>query len=170
MLNNLGIIVIDWTRLWVYWPAILILIGIDLLIGRRSLLGGLMTAFLALVVIAGIIWLVGVMNITPLRSASESARATAITQELGEVSQLDVTLQLAAIEAHVNGSTGQAVVQGNYDTNTDLGVTVEYRTEGQTGHLTIRQDGDNQDHSAAVLGREVAAVLNLNLPADIPMI
>jgi hypothetical protein len=170
LLNNLGVIAIDWTRLWVYWPVILILIGVDLLIGRRSLLGGLVTAVTALAVVAGIIWLVGVMNTDPLRPQSAASNTTTISQELGEVSQLNVQLQLAAAEAYVNGlSDSQYAVQGDYTTNTNLGVTVEYRTAGNTGYLIIRQGGENQDNSAVLFGQEIAAQMNLGLPSGIPI-
>jgi hypothetical protein len=170
LLNNLGVIAIDWARLWVYWPVILILVGVDLLVGRRSLLGGLVTAIMALAVVAGVIWLVGVMNLSPFRAESSRATATSISQELGEISRLNVQLQLAAAETHVDGlSDRRQGVQGSYNTTTDLGVTVEYRTSGDTGYLTIQQGGANQDNSAALLGQEISTVMNLSLPADIPI-
>ncbi len=42
LLANLGIIPSNpWPLIWNLWPVILIVIGLDILLGRRSLLGGL---------------------------------------------------------------------------------------------------------------------------------
>ncbi len=58
LLANLGIIPSNpWPLIWNLWPVILIVIGLDILFGRRSLLGGLVGAALGLVVIAGLIFL-----------------------------------------------------------------------------------------------------------------
>ena len=58
LLANLGIIPSNpWPIIWNLWPVILIVIGLDILFGRRSLLGGLVGAALGLVLIAGLIFL-----------------------------------------------------------------------------------------------------------------
>lgn len=56
LLANLGVITGNpWPILWNLWPVILIVIGLDIMFGRRSLLGGLIGAGLGLVLIAGLI-------------------------------------------------------------------------------------------------------------------
>lgn len=56
LLANLGVIPSNpWPVIWNLWPVILIVIGLDILFGRRSLLGGLVGAVLGLVLIAGLI-------------------------------------------------------------------------------------------------------------------
>jgi hypothetical protein len=58
LLANLGVITGNpWPILVNLWPVILIVIGLDILFGRRSLLGGLIGAVLGLVLIAGLICL-----------------------------------------------------------------------------------------------------------------
>jgi hypothetical protein len=58
LLANLGVITGNpWPILVNLWPVVLIVIGLDILFGRRSLLGGLIGAALGLVLIAGLICL-----------------------------------------------------------------------------------------------------------------
>lgn len=58
LLANLGVITGNpWPIMVNLWPVILIVIGLDILFGRRSLLGGLVGAVLGLVLIAGLIFL-----------------------------------------------------------------------------------------------------------------
>ncbi len=58
LLANLGIIPSNpWPIIWNLWPVILIVVGLDILFGRRSVLGGLIGAVMGLVLIAGLIFL-----------------------------------------------------------------------------------------------------------------
>lgn len=58
LLANLGLIPSNpWPIIWNLWPVILIVIGLDILFGRRSLLGGLVGAIMGLILIAGLIFL-----------------------------------------------------------------------------------------------------------------
>lgn len=58
LLNNLGLLSGQvWTALLRLWPALLITAGIDLLIGRRSLVGRIAAAVLIIAVLGGSVWL-----------------------------------------------------------------------------------------------------------------
>ena len=87
LLNTLG--VLDWDVWWDIlrlWPLLLIAIGLDLLIGRRSIWGGLVVALLVLGVLAGVVW----------QSQSEAApsgmASQPIEQPLGGATQAEVSL------------------------------------------------------------------------------
>lgn len=54
LLSNLGYLPwSSWGMLWRLWPLFLIALGVDLLIGRRSLIGAIVSAFLILLLIGG---------------------------------------------------------------------------------------------------------------------
>ena len=58
LLNNLGMLSWDvWDTILRMWPVILIAIGLDLVIGRRSVWGGILALVLILAVLGGGIWL-----------------------------------------------------------------------------------------------------------------
>ena len=75
LLNNLGIL--DWSVWEVIvrlWPVLLIAAGLDVLIGRRSALGSLLSLVLTLAVLGGALWLLGTGAITGQASISEEIR------------------------------------------------------------------------------------------------
>ena len=56
LLNNLGLLPANsWILLARLWPLALVLLGIDLIIGRRSLIGAIISGVITLLVIAGVI-------------------------------------------------------------------------------------------------------------------
>jgi hypothetical protein len=58
LLNNLGILAWSaWDVIFRLWPILLIAIGLDLFIGRRSALGSLLVLVLTLAILAGALWL-----------------------------------------------------------------------------------------------------------------
>jgi hypothetical protein len=59
LLSNLGYVPWQsWNALWRLWPVLLIALGIDVLIGRRSMLGAIISGLLILALIAGAVALV----------------------------------------------------------------------------------------------------------------
>ena len=58
LLNNLGILPWSiWEVILRLWPILLIGIGLDLLLGRRSVLGSLLALILTFLILAGALWL-----------------------------------------------------------------------------------------------------------------
>jgi hypothetical protein len=55
LLDQLGIWTLNWADLWRFWPLLLILIGLDILLNRTRW-GGLLSLFIALAVIIGVIF------------------------------------------------------------------------------------------------------------------
>jgi hypothetical protein len=54
LLSNLGYLPWQtWNLLWRLWPLLLVALGIDLLIGRRSVVGAIVSAFIILLLIGG---------------------------------------------------------------------------------------------------------------------
>lgn len=55
LLNNLGIVSWNtWNLIWRFWPLVLVAVGLDLLIGGRSALGAILSALVALALVAAI--------------------------------------------------------------------------------------------------------------------
>ena len=140
LINNLHLngFSIDWLALIRYWPVILILVGLELILGRRSVFGSLAVAALALVTIGGLVWLVGQTASSPAFSPTTTRE---VSQELGDVQSAKVDFNLGAGDTHI-ASTSDAVhlISGTYTTNRDLQLAVDYQKNGGQGVLRIRQD------------------------------
>jgi hypothetical protein len=165
LLNNLGVIHIAWTQLINFWPVLLILIGLDIMLGRRSFLGSLITAGFAVLVIAGIMWLISVPN--SLISNASNLTTGNITQALGDAKALDVTLQLGVTDTHLKAlSGGKNAVEGTYRTDDRLRLDTTYDVRGDTGTLVIRQQSDqnNTRMTSPFVGE-----LNLGLTDRVPV-
>jgi hypothetical protein len=85
-----------WIALVRLWPVALILIGVDILFGRRSLIGSLFSSLIALVVVGGIIWLVmvGPEKVPGFAwlTAVPEVQSKNIQTPLGEVKTAEVTI------------------------------------------------------------------------------
>jgi hypothetical protein len=162
LLNNLGIITLNWWNLLRYWPVFLILIGIDLILGR-SAVGSVIAAALGLCIVGAVIFVAGNTADTPAFFRGEM-RTETIEQEILEAESLDITMKLAVASAEVTtmGSDDFAV-QGTYRTNTDLSIETRYSVSDGTGYLDIRQ----QEGMPVVAGQSINE-LDISFPSGIP--
>jgi hypothetical protein len=100
LLANLGVITGNpWPIIANLWPVILIVIGLDVLFGRRSLLGGLVGAGLGLVLIAGLIFLlIAQPNLPGLNfgMGSASLQTRHIEAPLGAIQTANVSLNFGS--------------------------------------------------------------------------
>lgn len=88
MLNTTGMLPrFAWWRLWVLWPAFLILIGVDILLRRTPALLRLLAALVVVAVLVGAAYLL-------VLPGSESARPLQAVFERGAVQQGDVRIDL----------------------------------------------------------------------------
>jgi hypothetical protein len=88
LLNTMGIL--DWSIWWSIvqlWPLLLIAIGVDLLIGRRSIWGSLLALLLVVAVLGGGFWLVYSGALTAQQLPTQD-----ISQELAGASEGQVIL------------------------------------------------------------------------------
>ncbi len=166
LLNNLKVINVNWVDLLNFWPVILILIGLDLVLGRRSLFGSLGMAAIAVVVIGGIVWFAGVAGShLPLTGNTVTSR---FSKELGSVDAVNVQLKLGAGDTTVTTLSGsQNVAEGSYTSDSRLKLNVDYDSSGSTGRLTISQTGT--DNNFRFAGNNTLGELNVRLTDSVPV-
>jgi len=100
LLSNLGYLPWQsWNMLWRLWPLLLVALGIDLLIGRRSMPGAILSALLILLLIAGVaVVVLFAQNIPPMVETTGSAelRTEHVQYPLGGVERASVTIDWAS--------------------------------------------------------------------------
>ncbi|MBN1318139.1 MAG: hypothetical protein JXA42_21835 [Anaerolineales bacterium] len=57
LLSNLGVLQVDFWNLWKLWPLLLILSGLEIILGRRTLLGNLILLVITLAVVGGVVFM-----------------------------------------------------------------------------------------------------------------
>ncbi len=94
LLSNLGTLEINFWELWRLWPLLLVLAGLDILLGRRSFVGSLIAFILALVVVAGVVlWLVAAPGgLGP----SDAGHVERIAEPLDGIERAELEVDLAA--------------------------------------------------------------------------
>jgi hypothetical protein len=166
LLNNLGVVSWGiWESLWRLWPVVLIAIGLDILIGRRSILGSLVVALLliaALVVAAS-------LSVPRWTSRAEVDRTESINHVLQNASSADVEIDFGTGSLQVGAlAESNALVEGHVDLSRDERLTDEYRETGGVGRLRLKSE-----NSGFALGTDSLNTENkrweLGLNRDIPM-
>lgn len=94
LLDNLKVLNVDWTQLWRLWPVLLVLVGLEILLGRRSLLGSLIVVILTMVIVGGLVLLL--VASPSLLGAPEPAGVQRISEPLDGVEKADLQINFAA--------------------------------------------------------------------------
>jgi hypothetical protein len=137
LLNNLG-----WTAISVWdllrlWPVLLIAIGLDLLIGRRSAWGAMLALFVILGLLAGGLWLISSPG--PI---AEPAREQ-VTQSLQGASRANVEIDFAAGQLRISsGAAANQLLEGTVQLN--RGERLEQSAQVVDGTLSAQVQSQGQ--------------------------
>jgi hypothetical protein len=111
LLNNLGMLNVDFWQLWRLWPILLILAGLDILLARRSFLGNLVVLILTLAVIAGVVILL--VAAPDVLGPSPSAGMEQLIQPLDGVERADLKVDFAAGQLNIGRlDDSSALIEG----------------------------------------------------------
>ena len=93
LLSNLGIITGNpWPVIWRLWPLLLIVIGLDILLGRRAGVGSLISAVLALLVVGGVLWVLIAKPTLPGLTFSGELQTKQIEYPLKDIQSAKVSI------------------------------------------------------------------------------
>jgi len=123
LLSNLGILSwSSWNLIWRFWPLVLIAAGIDVLFGRRSTLGAIISAFLILALIgtvAGAVYFADQLPVLNRFTAETSWKTDHVEQALEDYQQAVIYIdtaspqvKLSSLENSTNLIEGDLTYQG----------------------------------------------------------
>ncbi|MHB1160353.1 MAG: LiaF transmembrane domain-containing protein [Chloroflexota bacterium] len=136
LLNNLGLLGWGvWGALLRLWPLLIVAVGLDLLIGRRSTLGSVLVAVIVLGIAGSALWVYEVESV----SMGEAIVGQEIVQPLDGATRADVEigfgvgmLRLGALPESTN------LVEGTVPAMAGERVRQEFYLAGETAHLRLR--------------------------------
>lgn len=140
LLVNLGYLPLSlWEIAFRFWPLILILIGVETLIGRRSVIGGLAIAAMWLALVAGMVWLA-----LTTRSAHATVTET-INQPAGEITRatIDLNIGFANVVVKALGEDTNDLMRGTFRHAEGIQIGKVFNTSGNEGRLTLREERVN---------------------------
>ncbi len=144
LLANLGYLPFTfWEVAARFWPLILILVGLEIIIGRRSLIGGVIIVALWATLIGGLLWLATTPGSTILNLAP--AVTETLNQPLGDLKSAAVDLNVGIATVNVtalNADTGD-LMNGTLAHAQGMRVVKTYTVVGDEGRLALREEGSD---------------------------
>lgn len=137
LLANLGYLPFSlWEMAFRFWPLILIILGLDIIIGRYSRLGGLVMAGLWFALLAGIIWL----SITT--QTTRTLLTDTITQPLGEITRatIDLDIGFGAVTLKALDAETTDLMRGTFHHTEGVQIGKRFNVAGTEGRLTLQEE------------------------------
>lgn len=162
LMSNLGMLQWSvWEVVLKLWPILLVAAGLDLLIGRRSALGGLLVALLVLAMLVGGVWWIGGGG------SSLDAVGAPVSQALQGARSADVEIRAGAISLRLGGGAADdLLVSGVVAAASSDQVVGEARVENDVLKYLLRTD----EGRAAWFPRTGAPASTLNLSGRVPIV
>lgn len=136
LLNNLGVLPWDiWLQLLRLWPIFLIGAGLDLLLGRRSILGSLVVAVLVIALLVG-----GLAFITS-RTPSTPAQTQEVSYALQDADQADLRIDFGAGTLRIGAlPESNRLLEGTVDLSKGETLDDEHTVQGGKASLRLESD------------------------------
>jgi hypothetical protein len=140
LLNNMN--VLSWTvwdALWRMWPVLLIAIGLDILFGRRSAIGALITLVLIAALIGGAVWFA--VTQVPLRTG-QTLTTNQIAQQLGDATSSDVQISFNVGSLRIGALKDSGnLIEGTVDAGPGETITSDYHVDGSVARYQLKSQG-----------------------------
>jgi hypothetical protein len=145
-LSNMGYLPdISWNVLWRLWPLLLIGMGIDALIGRRSAFGAVIAALLILALLAGAVaFVLYAPRLPAFAGWTRSVNWTTeqIEHPLGDARKAQVSIDWTSVPGRLRALDDSSnLIEGNLTVRGRLVFDVQERGQG----VSVRLDQDSSD-------------------------
>lgn len=162
LMSNFGILNLNvWTTILRLWPVLLIAIGLDIAIGRRSTAGSIVGLLILLVVIFGSLWLFGVRF-----EAGQALGSEAIRQSLEDVDQARIVIDPSVGDLRIDSSAESGLlVEGTVRRRNNENVRQDYSVTGSQATYSLRTSGV----TIYLPGDESSMGWDLNLTEEVPL-
>lgn len=139
LLSNFGYLAANvWELVLRLWPVILVAVGFDIVVGRRSLWLSLTGLAITLAILVISLWYMGVRL-----DRMQAVTTSQISQPLQDATQARVNIQQAAGGLELSAlASGDRLVEGQVPASGGTKVTENLTLDGQTADYTIRQSGN----------------------------
>jgi len=145
LLANLGMLPFSFWEIAIrFWPLLLILIGLEIIVGRHSVIGSIIVLLLWLALVVGVLWLAltftqGASFLTTGATTSEQ-----FAEPLGDIKGATVELNIGVSTAYVTalGSDTANLAEGTFRYGQGARVVKTYNVVGSEWRLALREEGN----------------------------
>lgn len=171
LLNNLGLLAWDvWETLFRLWPLLLIAIGLDILIGRRSAWASLLVVVILVLALVGGVWFLSWSAGT--LSSGEDLKTVEISEPLQGATSADVEISFGLGVLRLGALTGSdKLIEGTVAVGRDEEVISSRQGSGDATRYTLRAEGTMRVLPSFGWWRRGAEerTWNLHLNREVPM-
>ncbi len=142
LLSNTGVLDVDFWNLWRLWPVLLILTGLEIIIGRRSALGNIIVLVVTLATVGGIVLLLVVAP--DVLGTSNTAGVQQIDEPLDGVERADLRINFPAGRLEIDPlSDSSSLITGDLELSTSRKPTWEVNRNGDQASMELRYTRGN---------------------------
>ncbi len=142
LLANLGYLPLSiWQIAAQYWPIILILIGVEILFGRRSWLGSLVVLVLWIAIVAGLVWLaISGASLLPMGATISEQ----MNEPLGDIKSATIDLNVGASTVFVSALNEDTtnLMEGKFNRREGIKIVKTYNVNANVGNLILKEEGN----------------------------
>lgn len=156
----------SWNLLWRLWPILLVAVGIEIIIGRRSLWISLAAVVVIVATLGGLVWFLGgVSQIQGVALTEES-----VNQPLEGIIQAEIIINPALGELNIGKNQDPRVlIQGSLNFHKSLRVYSDYQVRGLTGTYKIESQSIGVIPSGQFWGWDLDLTDSIPLDVDLSM-
>jgi len=138
LLSNMGVLAWSvWEVIFRLWPALLIAVGLEIILGRRSAWGSLLALVLTGAIFAGMLWMLG-----PDLGTGQVVAGEEVSQALGGATRADVVIEPGVGSLHIEALPESAnLIEGMIRVGRGQRVRRDFAVVGKTATLTLRSEG-----------------------------
>jgi hypothetical protein len=136
LLDNLDVISIDWSSIWKYWPVLLIVIGIEIILGRRVSAGA--------IVLVVVIFIIGGLALSWSALGGTDDRTTErITWPLEDVERAELVLDAGIAKLALAGESDMSeLLVADLDLAPGYDVSDQLQRSGDVARGRIKSQAD----------------------------
>lgn len=136
LLSNMGVLDVDLWNLWRLWPVLLILAGLEIIIGRRSAIGNILVTLLTLATVGGIVLL---LYVAPdVLGTSKAAGVERIDEALDGVERAELEINFPAGRLDVDRlSDSSSLIVGDLKLSSSRKPTWEVNRSGDQASMEL---------------------------------
>lgn len=122
-----------WDILWRLWPILLVAVGLEIIIGHRSLWVSLLVVGVIVALLGGVIW-----SLRGEFKRGEELAGERVNQPLEGINQAKITISPGVGNLEVDGLEGSTdLVSGMVRTGSNLRVITDYQVSDSTGNFRL---------------------------------
>jgi len=124
-----------------YWPLIFILIGLEIIVGRYSIIGGLIVVVLWVAIVGGVLW----YSTTQPNALIQVGTTETISQPLGDIKSatIDLNIGVSRTDVAALNSDSNDLMRGDFTHDSNVRIDKNYNVSGTDGRLSLSENSAN---------------------------